>query len=70
MADGLNINVESPTVEAPVSVNLSGVSIIDSARNGMNDLIRNIKSGSDEALSAVFLGVMFFTVGLFFWRKV
>ena len=70
MADDLNINVESPTVQAPVSVDLSGVSIIDSARNGLNDLVRNIKNGSDEALSAVFLGVMFFTVGLFFWRRV
>jgi hypothetical protein len=70
MADDLNINVESPTVQAPVSLELGGVSIIDSARNGMNDLIKNIRSGSDEALSAVFLGVMFFTVGLFFWRRV
>lgn len=70
MADDLNINVESPTVEAPVSLNLSGVSIIDSARNGMNDFIKNIRSGSDEALSVVFLGVMFFTAGLFFWRRV
>jgi len=70
MADDLNINVESPTVQAPVSLELGGTSIIDSARNGMNDLIKNIRSGSDEALSAVFLGVMFFTVGLFFWRRV
>lgn len=70
MADGLNINVESPTVSAPVSVDLSGVSIVDSVRSGLNDFVSNIKSGSDEALTAVFLGVMFFTAGLFFWRRV
>ena len=53
MADGININVTSPTIEAPVSVDFSGVSIIDSMRNGINDLVGNIKSGSDEALTTV-----------------
>jgi hypothetical protein len=70
MPEGFNINVESPTVQAPISVDLSGVSIIDSVKNGMSEFISNVKSGSDEALTAVFLSVMFFTVGLFFWRKV
>ena len=70
MADGININVTSPTIEAPVSVDFSGVSIIDSMRNGINDLVGNIKSGSDEALTTVFIGVMLFTAGLFFWRRV
>jgi len=70
MVDGVNINVDSPTITAPVSVNLSGTSIIDSARNGLNDFVDNIKKGSDEALTVVFLGVMFFTAGLYFWRRV
>lgn len=70
MADGININVDSPEITAPVSVNLSGVSIIDSARNGLNDFVDNMRKGSDEGLTIVFLGVMFFTAGLYFWRRV
>jgi len=70
MADGININVDSPEVSAPVSVNLSGVSIVDSVRNGLNEFVDNIKKGSDEALTVVFLGIMFFTAGLYFWRRV
>jgi len=70
MVDGVNINVESPTISAPISVELSGTSIVDSVRTGLNEFVENIKSGSDEALTAVFLGLMFFTAGLFFWRRV
>jgi hypothetical protein len=70
MADDVNINVDSPKIEAPVSVELSGASIVDSIRNGLNDFVDNIKKGSDEALTVVFLGVMFFTAGLYFWRRV
>lgn len=70
MAEGININVQSPEVQAPVSVELSGMSVVDSVRNGLNEFVNNIKSGSDEALTAVFLGAMFFAAGLFFWRRV
>lgn len=70
MADDVNINVSTPKVEAPVSVELSGSSIVDGIRNGLNDFIRNVKSGSDEALTVVYLGVMFFAAGLFLWRRV
>lgn len=70
MADDVNINVQSPRIEAPVSLELSGTSIVESVKNGLNEFISNVKSGSDEALTAVFLGVMFFSAGLFFWRRV
>lgn len=70
MAEGININVDSPEVQAPVSVELSGTSIVESAKRGINELVSNIREGSDEALTAVFLGVMFFAAGLFFWRRV
>jgi len=70
MTEGININVQSPQVDAPISVDFSGVSIVDSVRNGLNEFVGNIKEGSDEALTAVFLGVMFFAAGLFFWRRV
>lgn len=70
MADGININVDSPEVSAPVAVELGGVSIVDSFRNGINDMVNNIRKGSDEALTVVFVGTMFFVVGLYFWRRV
>lgn len=70
MADGININVEKPEVQAPVSIELSGTSIVDSMRNGINDFVANVKEGSDEALTVVFVGVMFFVAGLYFWRRV
>jgi len=66
----VNLNVDSPQITAPVSVELSGNSIIDGIKNGMREFTDNVKSGSDEALTAVFLSVMFITAGLFFWRRV
>ena len=70
MADGVNINVDSPEITAPVSVELSGTSIVESITNGLNQFVDNLKKGSDEGLTVVFLGVMFFTAGLYFWRRV
>lgn len=70
MADDVNINFDSPNIQAPVELNLSGASIVDSVKNGLNEFVGNVKSGSDEALTVVFLGIMFFTAGLFFWRRV
>lgn len=70
MAEGININVDSPEVTAPVSVELSGTSIVESVKNGLNEFVDNIRKGSDEALTVVFMGVMFFTAGLYFWRRV
>ena len=70
MADGININVDSPEITAPVSVDLSGTSFIESITNGLNQFVDNLKKGSDEGLTVVFLGVMFFTAGLYFWRRV
>ena len=70
MADDLNINLDGATISAPVQVELSGASIVDGIKNGLNDFVSNVKEGSDEALTVVYLGVMFFVAGLFFWRRV
>lgn len=70
MADDVNINLDSPTIEAPISVELSGTSIVEGVKNGLNEFVSNIKEGSDEALTVVYLGVMFFVAGLFLWRRV
>ena len=50
MADGVNINVDSPEITAPVSVELSGTSIVESITNGLNQFVDNLKKGSDEGL--------------------
>lgn len=70
MADDVNINLDSPEITAPISVELSGTSIVEGVKNGLNDFITNVKEGSDEALTVVYLGVMFFVAGLFLWRRV
>ena len=70
MADGVNINVDSPEITAPVSVELSGTSFVESIQNGLNQFVYNLKKVSDVGLTVVFLGVMFFTAGLYFWRRV
>ena len=70
MADGVNINVDSPQVTAPVTVELKGNSLVESITQGLNDFIDNVRKGSDEALTVVFMGVMFFTAGLYFWRRI
>ncbi len=70
MADDVNINVQSPQVDAPVSIELTGSSIVDSVKDGLNEFVANVKEGSDEALTVVYLSVMFFAAGLFLWRRV
>ena len=70
MADDVVLNVDSPNVQAPVSVNFTGMGIVQSIKHGMDDLIKGVKSGSDEALTAIFLGGMFVVAGLYLWRRV
>jgi len=70
MADDVVLNIDSPEITAPVELNLSGSSIVESVKNGMNEFVQNVKSGSDEALTVVYLGIMFFAAGLFLWRRV
>ena len=70
VADDVNINLDSPEITAPISVELSGTSIVEGVKNGLNEFIQNVKEGSDEALTVVYLGVMFFAAGLFLWRRV
>tara|TARA_R100000654_G_scaffold58852_3_gene85547 strand:+ start:38 stop:298 length:261 start_codon:yes stop_codon:yes gene_type:complete len=70
VADDVNINLDSPEITAPISVELSGTSIVEGVKNGLNEFVQNVKEGSDEALTVVYLGVMFFAAGLFLWRRV
>jgi hypothetical protein len=68
MADPITINVQSPMVDAPVSVNLGG--ILSGFRESVDDLVDDVKSGDSNVLSGLFLALMFLVVGVYVWRKV
>ena len=69
MADDVIIQVSEP-VQAPVSINFSGVGIIEGIRSASDRLVKSIRSGSDEALTAIFLAGMFIVAGVYLWRRV
>jgi len=70
MADDVIIQVERPDVQAPVSVNFTGAGFLADIENGFRKLTDSIKSGSDEALTAIFLSGMFIVAGVYLWRRV
>ena len=70
MADDVILNVDTPQIDAPVAVNFSGVGILQSIQNAGKDLVDSVKSGSDEALTGIFLSGMFIVAGLYLWRRV
>jgi len=68
MADDVNISVESPQVDAPVSINFGG--IFTDFKTAIDKLVDDVKGGSETAMTGVFLALMFVTVGIYVWRKV
>lgn len=70
MADDVIINVESPQVEAPVSVDASFGNFFEGFKRVVDGWVADVKSGSDEALTGLFLGGMFLIVGVYLWRRV
>ena len=68
MADDIVINVDSPVVDAPVSVNFG--SIFDGIRAGIDEIVEDVKSGSTVAMTGIFLALMFVVAGIYVWRKV
>lgn len=68
MANDVNINVDSPDVQAPVSVNFG--SLFEGFKKGIDDLVADVRSGSDEVLTGLFLAGMFVVAGLYLWRRV
>lgn len=63
-----NIVVESPDVDAPVSVNFGG--IFTDFKNAVDDLVNDVKGGSAVALTGVMLAGMFVFAGVYLWRRV
>ena len=63
-----NITVQSPNVDAPVSVNFGG--IFDGFKTNMDNLVDDIKSGSPVVLTGLFLSGMMIVAGIYLWRRV
>ena len=70
MTDDVILNVPEAQIDAPVTVEISGVGIIQSIKGGLKDLHDSVKSGSDEVITAIFLSGMFVVAGLYLWRRV
>lgn len=68
MADDVVINVDSPEVSAPVTVQFG--SLFDGIRKGLDDIVKDVRGGSDEVLTGIFLAGMFVVAGLYLWRRV
>ena len=70
MADDVIINVESPQVDAPVAVDASFENFFLGFKDMVDGIVNDVKSGSDEAITGVFLGGMFLIVAVYLWRRV
>ena len=70
MADDVVINVESPQIDAPVSVDASFENFFLGFKKMVDDIVNDVKNGSDEAITGVFLGGMFLIVAVYLWRRV
>lgn len=66
--DTININVESPEVQAPVAVNFGG--LFEGLKATIDDIVNDVRDGSDEAMTGLFLAAMFIVAGVFVWRRV
>ena len=66
--DTININVESPEVDAPVSVNFGG--LFEGFRATIDEIVDDVKSGSATAMTGLFLATMFVVARIYVWRRV
>jgi len=63
-----NINVQSPQVDAPVSVEFG--SLFEGLKTTMDGIIDDIRGGSANALTGLMLGAMFVIAGVYLFRRV
>ncbi len=63
-----NIVVESPDVDAPVSVNFGG--FFTDFKNAIDGLVDDVKKGDAIVLTGVMLAGMFVFAGVYLWRRV
>ena len=64
-----SVTIESPNiqVDAPVEVGFKGFT--EDITNRFKQLVDSVKSGDDEVMAALFLGVAFVVAGVFVWRR-
>jgi len=64
-----NVVIESPNVQvdAPVEVGIKGFT--EDITTRFKQLVDSVKSGDDEVMAALFLGVAFVVAGVFVWRR-
>ncbi len=70
MADDVNFNLDTDALSIPISVGIGSGGFIDSLRDWSGNTINNIRSGNDEAMTGIFLTLMFAATVIFLWRKV
>jgi len=63
-----NIVVESPQVDAPVSVNFG--SLFEGFKATIDGIVDEVKDGSSTAITGLFLAAMFVVAGIYVWRRV
>lgn len=69
-SDELVVNIDSPQIDAPVLVDVNVAGLVSDITSSINKLVDDIKSGSDEAITAIFLAGMFIFAGVILWRQV
>jgi hypothetical protein len=64
----VNINVDSPQVDAPVEIKFG--SLFEGLKASIDGIVDDVQSGSSVALTGLFLAVMFVVAGVYVWRRV
>lgn len=70
MADDVNFNLDTDALSIPISVGIGAGGFIESLRDWSDNTINNIRSGNDEAMTGIFLTLMFAAAVIFLWRRV
>lgn len=71
MADSIAevINVDSPQVDAPMTLELNLGGIFTDLKTAIDGIVDDVRSGSSDAITGVFLAGMFVFAGVFLWRN-
>ena len=64
-----SVTIESPNIQVDAPVNVGFKGITEDISNRFRELVDAVKSGDDEVMTALFLGVAFVVAGVFVWRK-
>jgi len=68
MAD-TEVRIDSPQIQIDAPVELGFKSLSEDIVNRVRDTVDKVKSGDDEIMAVIFLGLMFVVAGVFVWRR-